>query len=129
MRSNLQIVADHYAASDRKDLDGMLADLAPDAAWTEMAGFPYAGTYVGKQGVIEGVFRRIGADWEGFTFTLERLFDAGDAIIATGRYSGKYRATGKSFACRVTHIWQLADGKVQRFEQFADTLLVANAMS
>jgi ketosteroid isomerase-like protein len=128
MRSNLQIVADHYAASDRKDLDGMLADLAPDAAWTEMQGFPYAGTYIGKQGVIDGVFKRIGADWDGFTFTLDRLYDAGETIIATGKYSAKYRGTGKSFTCRVTHIWQLAEGKVRRFEQFADTLLVANAM-
>jgi ketosteroid isomerase-like protein len=128
MRSNLEIVADHYAASDRKDLDGMLADLAPDAAWTEMQGFPYAGTYIGKQGVIDGVFKRIGADWDGFTFTLEKLYDAGEAIIATGNYAATYRGTGKSFSCRVTHIWQLAEGKVRRFEQFADTLLVANAM-
>lgn len=40
MKSNLQIIAAHYAASARGDLAGMLADLSPQAAWTEMAGFP-----------------------------------------------------------------------------------------
>ena len=43
MRSNLQIVSDHYAASDRRGIAGMMADVAPDAQWTEMAGFPCAG--------------------------------------------------------------------------------------
>jgi ketosteroid isomerase-like protein len=29
---------------------------------------------------------------------------------------------------RVTHVWQVQGGKVRRFEQFTDTLLVAQAM-
>jgi ketosteroid isomerase-like protein len=128
MRSNLQIIAEHYAASDAKDIGAMLADLAPDAAWTEMQGFPYAGTYIGSQAVLDNVFLRIGADFEGFAFSLERLHDAGDTIIATGSYSGKHRGTGKSFSCRVAHLWRLAGAKIIGFEQFADTLLVAQAM-
>jgi ketosteroid isomerase-like protein len=128
MRSNLQIIRDHYAASDRGDITGMLADLAPDAAWTEMAGFPCAGTYIGPRAVFNGVFKRISGDWDGYTFRLERLFDAGDAIIATGQYSGRFKRTRKSFQCRVSHIWQLSGGKIRKFEQFCDTLLVAQAM-
>ena len=38
MRSNHQIIAYHYAASARHDLEGMLADLAADVQWTGMAG-------------------------------------------------------------------------------------------
>jgi ketosteroid isomerase-like protein len=128
MPNNLQIIRNHYAASDRGDLKGMLSDLAPDAAWTEMAGFPYAGTYVGPQAVAEGVFKRIRNDWDGFTFRLEQLFDAGGAIVATGQYSGRFKRTRKPFRCRVTHIWQLSGGKIRKFEQFCDTLLVAKAM-
>jgi uncharacterized protein len=51
MPSPLQIIKDHYAASARGDLEGMLAPLAEDAEWTEMAGFPYAGTYIGPAAV------------------------------------------------------------------------------
>lgn len=30
MRTRLQIVADHYAASDRQDITGMMAEVSPD---------------------------------------------------------------------------------------------------
>ena len=75
MKTNLQIVADHYAASARGDLAGMLADVAPEVRWTEMAGFPCAGTWVGPQAVIDNVFAVLGRDWEGYRFTLELLVD------------------------------------------------------
>lgn len=128
IRTNLEIIKEHYAASDRGDIEGMMAVLAPDAEWTEMKGFPYAGTYIGPQEVIDGVFKRLGSDWDGYTFKLDRLFDAGDAIIATGYYSGTCKKTGRSFKCRVSHLWQLAGGKVRKFEQFCDTRLVMEAM-
>ncbi len=73
MRTPYQIVADHYAANERKDLPGMLADLADDAAWTEMAGFPCAGTYMGAQQVVDNVFAVLGQAWDGYGFTLERI--------------------------------------------------------
>ncbi len=128
MRSNLQIIRDSYAASDRGNPAGILADLSPDARWTEMAGFPCAGTYVGQQGVMAGVFERLGADWEGYTAETDRFYDAGATIVVTGWYAGRHRGTGKSFRCRFTHIWQLDGGAIVAFEQFTDTLLVAQAM-
>ncbi|MCJ0766010.1 nuclear transport factor 2 family protein [Variovorax terrae] len=128
-RTPHQIIADHYAASDRHDLDGMLADMAPDVRWTEMAGFPCAGTYVGAQAVVEHVFQRLAADWQDYRFTLERLYDAGATVLATGQYSGTHRASGRSFTARVAHVWQLHGGRVTAFEQFTDTLLVAQAVA
>lgn len=128
MRTPYQIVADHYAASDRGDIAAMMADLAEDAQWTEMAGFPCAGTHVGAQQVIDKVFKVLGLEWEGYGFKLERLVNGGDTIVGIGDYSGTYRATGKSMRARVVHVWQIEGGKVRRFEQFTDTLLVAQAM-
>lgn len=129
MSSNLQIVSEHYAASARKDLPAMLACLADDVQWVEAAGSAYAGTWVGVPQLIENVFKRIGADWDGFEHKLERLVDGGDTIVALGEYSGTYRKTGKAMRVRVVHVWQLAGGKVRRFEQFADTALMAQAMA
>jgi ketosteroid isomerase-like protein len=128
MRTNLQIVQEHYAASERMDMAGMLADLAPDGVWVEMDGAPYSGTYVGAREVTSGVFARIGSEWKEFFFQLERLFDAGDTIFATGWYRGAFGKTGKSFRGRTVHVWHLADGKIRRFEQFTDTLRITEAM-
>lgn len=129
MRSNCQIVADHYAASARRDLAGMLADLADDVRWTEMAGSPCAGTHVGRQQIIERVFAAIEADWDRFEFKLQALIDGGEAIVAIGDYSGIHRGTGRAMSARVAHVWRLEGGKVRRFEQFADTRLMAEAMA
>jgi ketosteroid isomerase-like protein len=128
MRSNLNIIADHYAASSRQDIPAMMADLAEDVQWTEMAGFPCAGTYIGAANIIQGVFEVLGRDWQNYTFTLERLIDGAETIVGIGDYHAIHRISGKKMQARVVHIWQLAGGKVRRFEQFTDTLKVAQAM-
>jgi ketosteroid isomerase-like protein len=128
MRSAYQIVSDHYAASARGDLAAMMAEVAPDVQWTEMAGFPCAGTHVGPAQVIEKVFKVLGSEWEGYRFQLETLIDAGDCIVGVGNYHGIYRQTGRALDARVAHVWRVEGGLVRTFEQFTDTLLVAQAM-
>ena len=127
MRTPYQIVAAHYAASDRHDIDAMMADLAPDVQWTEMAGFPCAGTFVGRDAIVAKVFAVLGRDWQNFRFDLERLIDGGDTVVGEGDYSATHGATRKPMKVRVVHVWQVRDGKVRRFEQFCDTLLVHRA--
>jgi uncharacterized protein len=125
--NNLEIIAAHYAASDRGDLPAMLAPLSSDVRWTEAEGFPCAGTYVGPDAVREGVFQRLGNEWDGFAAAMDVVLDAGDTIVGVGTYSGTSKATGKPFEARVAHIWQLVGGKVVAFEQITDTLMVARA--
>ncbi|MGI0521841.1 nuclear transport factor 2 family protein [Microbacterium maritypicum] len=125
---NADIIREHYAASDRGDLDGMLAPFAPDVRWTEAAGFPYAGTYIGPDAVAANVFRRIQEDWDGYTVAIDEVIDAGDVVVGIGTYSGTFRRTGRFFAARVAHVWRLTDGEVVAFEQFTDTELVARAL-
>jgi len=124
MRTPQQIVSDHYAASERGDLDGMLAYLAEHCQWTEMAGSTCAGTYIGAQAIIHNVFAGLAAHFDGFTFTLERLIDAGNEVIGIGHYSGTHRQNGQPFRARTLHLWQVKDGKIIRFEQFADTAML-----
>ena len=127
--SNFDIIKAHYEASTRGDLEGMLAPLGPDTKWTEMDGFPCAGTYTGPDEVKENVFFVLGRDWDGtFKHELESLHDAGDTVVAVGNYSATHPATGKSFQARVVHVWTFRDGQVVGFEQFCDTLKVAEAM-
>ncbi len=129
MRTNLNIIADHYSASACQDLTSMMADVAPDVRWTEMAGFPCAGTWVGAEQIVEHVFKALGSEWSDYRFELAELIDAGDRVVGVGLYSGTYRKTGKSMKARVAHIWRLKDGKIIQFEQFTDTLFVAQAMN
>ena len=44
---NIDIVRAHYAASAQGNIDEMMANVSAQVRWTEMAGFPCAGTWVG----------------------------------------------------------------------------------
>lgn len=121
---SVEVVRAHYAASDRGDLDGMLAPLADDVEWTEAAGTAYAGTYMGPDAVRTHVFGPIAAEWDGFGFDLAELLEAGSTVVALGSYRGTHRRTGKAVLARVAHVWRVADGKVRSFEQIADSALL-----
>ena len=84
MSTPTEIIQDHYAASARADLDGMVAAFAPDVEWTEMAGFPYAGTYRGVEEIREQVFTRLGAEWTDYHAIPERLAADGEQVMTAG---------------------------------------------
>jgi len=124
MTDNLETLGSIYDALARGDVPVALAALTPDVSWTEAEGFPYAGTYSGPDAVLEGVFMRLGGEWEGFAAVPNEFVEQGDTVVALGQYSGKYKKTGKSFSAPFAHVWNLDAGKVLRFRQFTDTALV-----
>lgn len=126
--SNLTIIQGAYDAFAKGDVPGVLGVMDVNIAWTEAEGFPLGGTYHGPQAVLEGVFMRLGTEYEGFAAVPAELIDGGDTIVGLGTYSGTYKATGKSFQADFAHVWKLQDGKVIRFVQYTDTLLVQRAL-
>ena len=128
MSKNTEIIEAHYAGFARGDVNAVMAPLADDIVWTEAAGFPLAGTYVGSAAVAEKVFAPLQQEWEGFAFVPDEVLDAGDAVIAVGTYTGVYAPTGRAFRARVVHLWRLRDGKAVRFEQVSDSAVIRAAM-
>lgn len=126
--SNLTSVRAVYDAFAKGDVPAVLGFLNPDVEWTEAEGFPYGGTYVGPQAVLEGVFMRLGTEWDGFAAVPDEFIDGGDAVVALGEYSGTYKATGKSFRANFAHVWKVKDGKAVGFTQYVDTLIVRRAL-
>ena len=125
---NLDGVKGAYDAFAKGDVPGVLGFLSADIEWTEAEGFPYGGTYKGPNAVLEGVFMRLGTEWDGFAAVPEEFIDAGDTVVALGKYSGKYKATGKSFQANFAHVWTLQEGKAVKFVQYTDTLKVHEAV-
>ena len=123
----VQGIYDGFAAGD---IPAVLSRMSPDIVWNEAENFPYAdgNPYVGPDAIVKGVFARLGGEWNGFTVALEDILDAGDTIIALGRYTGAYKATGKPIRAQFAHVWNIADGKAVRFQQYTDTLQVARAV-
>lgn len=120
-------IYDGFAAGD---IPAVVGAMSPDIVWNEADDFPYAdgNPYVGPQAILEGVFARIGGEWDGFDAHVEELLDAGDTVIALGRYSGTYKATGKAQDTQFVHVWRVRDGKAVRFQQYANTLHAARVI-
>lgn len=126
--SNLNSVRSVYDAFAKGDIPAVLGFLSPDIEWTEAEGFPYGGTYNGPNAVLEGVFMRLGGEWDGFRVVPDEFIDAADTIVVLGKYSGTYKATGKSFKANFAHVWKIQAGKAVRFVQYVDTLIVHRAL-
>ncbi|MEP6913526.1 MAG: nuclear transport factor 2 family protein [bacterium] len=126
--SNLNSVQSVYDAFAKGDIPAVLGFLSPDIEWTEAEGFPYGGTYNGPNAVLEGVFMRLGGEWDGFRVVPDEFIDAADTIVVLGKYSGTYKATGKSFKANFAHVWKIQAGKAVRFVQYVDTLIVHRAL-
>lgn len=128
MSANSDVILSLYDAFARGDVPTVLAGLDADVSWTEAEGFPYHGTYHGPDAVLNGVFVRLGAEWVGFKVLPQEHIDGGDKIVSCGRYSGTFKATGKSFDAAFAHVWTLRGGKVVGFYQYVDTAIVQAAM-
>jgi ketosteroid isomerase-like protein len=71
--------------------------------------------------VLEGVFARIGQEWEWFSVTPIEVLDAGESVVGRGYYAGKYRQTGREVKAQFAHVFSFRNGKVVGFQQYTDT--------
>ncbi|MDX1418723.1 MAG: nuclear transport factor 2 family protein [Rubricoccaceae bacterium] len=118
--ANRALVRQAYADFAAGDLPAFLAILDPHVTWTDAEGYPYAGTYVGPDALVQGLIARIGAEWDDYAVVPNAFVADGDRVVVLGDYSGTYKATGRSVEVPFAHVWQLTDGKVVRFRQFTD---------
>ncbi|WP_304450656.1 nuclear transport factor 2 family protein [Nocardiopsis sp. YSL2] len=123
------VVRRQYIASANGDLEALRATLADDVEWTEMAGFPLAGTYRTPGGVTSGVMERLGRDWDGWTAHDDTYVVDGENVVVLARYTATNKATAKDIDVRVAHHFIVRGGRIVRFEQFVDTAKVREAMS
>lgn len=127
---NVEIVQGIYDAFAAGDGGAVLATFSPDIVWNEAESNSLAdgNPYTGPQAVAEGVFGRIGQEWESFTLHDQTLYGVGeDMVLVTGRYQGKHAITGKTINAQHVHLWWFEEGLATRFQQYVDTKQLADA--
>jgi len=129
---NVRLMKGLYDAFGRGEIPTVLGAMSPDIHWYQAEGNPYRPSgeaWVGPDAVLNGLFMRLGAEWDGFTVHPKTFHDAGNSVIVEARYTGKFKATGKSMDTQVCHVWDVKDGKVTRFQQYLDTAKVQDVMN
>ena len=129
MGANLDLIRATYEGSSEENGRNLRAVLSPDTAWTEAEGFPYAGTYMGPEAILAGVFARLATEWTGYRADVHTYLEDGDRVAAFGAYSGTYNATGKSMRAAFAHLYEVKGGKIARMQQYVDTHVVQQALA
>ena len=127
--NNIAVVERVYDAFGKREYDGVLAFFDTDFEWNAADNSPLAdqSPYRGVDAVRAGVFDRIAAGFEKLTVIPDEIFEAdGNRVVMLGYYHGVFRGKTDEFRAQVAHIWTLRDGKPVKFQQYVDTLQIAN---
>ena len=129
--SNSEIIKDIYTNFASGNAEAVLATLDSNIEWNEAENFIYAdkNPYKGRTAIAEGVFSRLGSEWEYFKITDMKITEMdNNMVLMTGRYNAKNKTTGKLLNSQAAHVWTLKNGKVTRFQQFTDTKQAAEVV-
>ncbi len=130
-QDNIQLVQNAYDAFKRGDLETLLNTLADDVEWTTPGPadiMPTAGSRRGRQAVGE-FFAALGEMEDVELFEPKEFIAQGEKVVTVINYRGRVKATGKSAETTLVHVFDIKDGKVQRFREFFDTATVLPAFT
>lgn len=130
-QENVNLIRGLYEALGRGDVEMVLAQMDKSIEWREAENFIYAdgNPYVGPQAILEGVFMRLGEEWNGFAVAPEEWLDAGNQVVVLGTYTGTHKSTGKEVRAQFAHIWAVKGQRVLRFQQYTDTKQFASVVA
>lgn len=129
-QDNVEVIRGLYDSFSRGDVQAVLGQMDQKVEWRAAENYIYAdrNPYVGPQAVLEGVFMRLGSEWEEFTITPEEWLDAGHHVVVLGTYVGTHKETRKEVRAQFAHVWGVRGGRVARFQQYTDTKQFAEAV-
>ena len=128
---NVRLLKDLYEAFGRGDIPTVLGSMSPDIRWHMAESNPYmpsGGAWFGPEAVLNNIFMKLGTEWDGFTVHTTSFHGGADSVIVEARYTGTYKATGKTIDAQVCHVWEVKDGKLTRFQQYLDTAKMQDVM-
>ncbi len=126
--SNLTAVQRLYAALAQGDHAIARELFAPEIEWIHTAGFPGGGRHVGAEAVVHEVFDQHRDDWTEWQAVVHQWLEMGDTVVALGEYRGTSRETARFMTAAFAHVYDLQDGKIIRFREYADTAHIRDAL-
>ncbi len=129
-QKNLETVQAIYQAFGAGDIPALVERLTPDVEWTwhGPASVPFAGTFRGRDGVVE-FLGRVGAHVEIRAFEPHTMLPGEDHVLVLGREVEGPRGSDRTYDLPFAHVYRLRDGRVHRVDIFLDAAAVAAAFA
>jgi ketosteroid isomerase-like protein len=96
---------------------------AEDATWTLWGQFPFSGTYVGRQAIIEDFHIPAAALFGGdglVQMTIKNLIGTGETVAAELEYQSP-TAVGKQYHNHYVHVFAIHGGLIHHVREYMDT--------
>ena len=119
-QENVEVFKRGWDAGERRDVEGLLALLDVEVEWH--AALPMLGgdaVYRGHDGVrafLSEVWDVLGDT----SFEFWEIRDAGDRVVALGRFSGRGEASGVATETPFAYVVDVKNGKVIRVRSYLD---------
>jgi ketosteroid isomerase-like protein len=128
LQENTNIVQQAYDNYKNGNLPALLNLVAENVSWElpEMEGVAVAGTRRGRDGVAD-FFSQLAATQEVVSFEPAEFIAQGNKVVSLGRYTFTVKVSGGQFTSDFAHVFTIENGRITRFQEFTDTLAVANA--
>jgi ketosteroid isomerase-like protein len=117
---NISLLREGFAALSSGDEERVLAFAHPDFETIvppEFSAEP--DTYRGHEG-IRRYFKLFDDDMEDVRFEAERMWEAGDSVVALVRLTARGRQTGIPVEQRSAQVWTIRDGHALRAQTFPE---------
>ena len=122
----IEVVREGYARYAERNFLGVFELLAENVTVWQTSELPWGGEYSGCDGA--GVFFTKLAQFTAATPRPISFIPAGRHVAVYGKLSGMATATEREFELDFVHLWQVTDGKIDRFEAFIDTAVMLRTL-
>ena len=114
-------------ALNRRDVDGMLAKLQPDAEMVPLRAVLEGTVYRGHDGLRQWL-ADMAEDWDDLRIETEELRDLqGGRVLVLGRFHARGKSSGVNLDQPAAWICEVAGGKMARIRFFADAAAALRA--
>ena len=130
-QENVELVRRGFEVYSRGDIDGTVADFAPDCRYTAAGIIPdRTGDFHGPEGYKEFIGWLRG-EFDDAKAEVNELIDAGDTVVVGSTLHGRGRQSGAEAKFTFWQVWTIENGKFVRGQGFAtrDEALEAAGLS
>jgi len=98
-----------------------------DVVWRTIGSGSWSGEFVGKQAVVDEIFRPLNRALAQRATIPTRVIDGGDVIVLQARGSNLTR-DGQRYDNDYAFVIHFRDGKIAKYEEYCDTELIARVL-
>ena len=119
-QADVETIRSGLAALNRRDVEGMVATLRPDAELVPLRAVLDGTVYRGHDGLRRWL-ADMAEDWDDLRIECDELRGlAGSRVLVLGRFHARGKSSGVRLDQPAAWICELSDGKVARIRFFAD---------